>query len=145
MSRAITGARLRPVAALILFAAAGTLAGCGAPHAGRSAAVGPCAQVLPLASATVHRHGRLTLAKVLSGSRRRALLAAAPHSTGTTVGRRIHQPKTCLIVYRDSYRPGEIAAARAAAGRYAILLIRVRHPLLIVALVRDRLPAAVTR
>jgi hypothetical protein len=92
----------------------------------------------------VHRHGRLTLAKVLSASRLRALLATAPHSSGTTIGRRTHQPKTCLIVYRDSYSAGEIAAARASAGRYAILLIRVRHPLLIAALVRDRLPPTAT-
>lgn len=143
MSRSIARARLRPVAASILLAAGAMLTGCGAPHAGRSAAVGPCAQVLPLAFATVHHHGRLTVAKVLSDSALRDLLAVAPRFSGTTIGRGPHHPKSCLIVYRDSYRSHEVGT-RARAGSYAILLVRVRHPLLIAAFVRDRLPPAAT-
>lgn len=132
----------RAAAALALVAIA--LGGCSAPHSGAVANTGPCAQVLPLAHATVGGHGRLLTVKVVKRSSVRKLLMRA--------SRPAHRPharlrrKVCLVVYRGPYRAGAVpAAGPTAAGRYAVLAIRVRHPELVRAAVIDRVPRALLR
>jgi hypothetical protein len=130
-------------------------AACSGPRSGASAttAVSGCAAVLPLARETVHDEGTLILVRRISRSDADALsreLGATPplssrsypgppgpHPPGPSRG-----PKVCLVVYRGSYPKGTITGASppAVAGRYALIVLRVRHPSLERVLVTSRLP-----
>lgn len=130
-------------------------AACSGPRSGASAtsAVSGCAAVLPLAREIVHDEGTLTLVRRISKTDADALsreLGASPpvpprphlgsprpHPPGPS-----RAPKTCLVVYRGNYPRGTITEASppAVAGRYALVVLRLRHPSLERILVTDRLP-----
>jgi hypothetical protein len=150
--------RWRPavVAGLVI---AGTLtAACSGPRSGASATgeVSGCAAVLPLARSIVHDEGTLTEVRRISRSDADALSRelgvnppAPPRSrSGLPSPHRPVRPgwpHACLVVYRGNYPTGTIAGASppAVAGRYALIVLRVRHPSVERILVTDHLPPGV--
>ena len=131
-------------------------AACSGPRSGASATtdVSGCAAVLPLARTIVGDQSTLTLirrinqADVDALARQFAIAPTAsppPHSVrrGFHLPAGTRVPKTCLIVYQGNYPPGAITAASppAVAGRYTLMVLRVRHPSIDRVLVTDRLPA----
>jgi len=151
----------RRLCCLGLLAAA--LGGCSGPHAGapyRSVKedIGSCAAVLPLARDSVGDRGTLvaihplrkgqadaiTRAAGQSPSPRPSRSAAPPAPTGTP--RSSGAPKSpgaCVVAYRGPYLAGQLPSAPRDAGRYAVLILRVRHPVVRQLLVVDRLPPGV--
>ncbi|MFN2533746.1 MAG: hypothetical protein ABR528_00660 [Pseudonocardiaceae bacterium] len=150
--------RWRPavVAGLVI---AGTLtAACSGPRSGASATgeVSGCAAVLPLARSIVHDEGTLTEVRRISRSDADALSRelgvnppAPPRSRGGLPSPhrpvRPGWPHACLVVYRGNYPAGTIAGASppAVAGRYALIVLRVRHPSVERILVANHLPPGV--
>jgi hypothetical protein len=138
------------IAITLAFAAA-----CSGPRNGTSVTsdVSGCAAVLPLARNIVHGHGTLTLIRRINQAdadalaRKLGVTPAAPpqpyadHQPPHPPAR-TRQPKTCLIVYHGSYPQGTITSASppAVAGRYALMVLRVRHPSIDRILVTDALP-----
>ena len=135
-------------------------AGCSGPRSGISAIsdVSSCAAVLPLAHDIVHARGTLTLVRRINNGEvdtitRQLGATASPAVHRTPVRLGIHvfaglrTPKECLVVYHGVYPRGAIAGASppAVAGRYAVLVLRVRHPTVDRIFVVDTLPAAVHR
>jgi len=45
---------------------------------------------------------------------------------------------SCVVAYRGPYRAGQLPLARRAAGRFAVLILRGRHPAVRRLLVVDR-------
>jgi hypothetical protein len=142
------------LAAVFVVAAA-----CSGPRSGASAItdVSGCAAVLPLANQIVHGEGTLTTIRWISKRDADALsrkLGVPPPPPPQPQTRpqprlpRVHHhlrsrwPKACLVVYRGNYPPGAIAGASppALAGRYALLVLRIRHPSIERILVTDRFP-----
>jgi hypothetical protein len=136
---------------LALIAAAAALAGCGAPRSGAVSEIGPCAQVLPLAAAHAPKAARLSSVRALKRGGLRPLIrkldAEVPSGRPPEIRRRRGPPvprKGCLLVYTGHFRPGgELRGP--GPGRYLVLVIRVRHPRLLRAVVVDRLPPAVAK
>jgi hypothetical protein len=148
--------RRAAVAGLVI---AGTLtAACSGPRSGASAtgAVSGCAAVLPLARSIVHDEGTLTEVRRISRNEADALsrqlgvnpaAPVRPHVGQPTPHRPVRPgwPHACLVVYRGSYPVGTIAGASppAVGGHYALIVLRVRHPLVERILITDHLPAGV--
>lgn len=112
--------------------------------------------MLPLARSIVHDEGTLTEVRRISRNDADALsrqLGVNPHAPPRSpIGLpNPHQPvrpdwpRTCLVVYRGDYPLGTIAGASppAVAGRYALIVLRVRHPSVERILVTDHLPPGV--
>jgi hypothetical protein len=111
--------------------------------------------VLPLARSVVHDEGTLTEVRRINRSEADALSRqlgvnpVAPPRSHTPVPN-LHRPTrtpgwphACLVVYRGNYPAGTIAGASppAVAGRYALIVLRVRHPAVDRILVTDHLPS----
>lgn len=145
---------IRVARSLFIAALAGALAGCSVPHAGNSATsdISGCAVVLPLARATVHGQGTLVLVHPLGPREEGQLyreLGAPPQPTPPPgapppppdTGAAAQLPKTCIIVYQGDYRPGSVdGVATTASGKYALIVLRVRHPTVYRVLLVDQLP-----
>ncbi|MBV8996824.1 MAG: hypothetical protein JO287_24665 [Pseudonocardiales bacterium] len=129
---------------------------CSGPRSGASATtdVSGCAAVLPLARTIVHDQGTLTLIRRINQADADALArqfgiastaSPPPHSfrRGFHLPPGTRLPRTCLIVYQGNYPPGAITGASppAVAGRYTLMVLRVRHPSIDRVLVTNRLPA----
>jgi hypothetical protein len=113
--------------------------------------------VLPLASSIVHDEGTLTEVRRISRteadalSRQLGVNPVAPprvHTGVPTPHRPIRPPRwphACLVVYRGDYPAGTIAGASppAVAGRYVLIVLRVRHPAVDRILVTNHLPPGV--
>jgi hypothetical protein len=139
------------VAAALALAVA-VVAGCSGPRSGVSAItdVSGCAAVLPLAREIVHDEGTLVLVRRISErdaltlSRQLAVPPPPPpaRSHHGAHFRWARGTNPCLVVYRGDYPPGSIAGTSppAAGGHYALLVLRVRHPLAERIWVTDRLP-----
>lgn len=139
------------VAAVCVVAAA-----CSGPRSGASALtdVSSCVAVLPLANHIVHDEGTLTEIRLINKRDADAL----SQKLGVPLPPQTHPPQThpqfrwprthhrwgkaCLVVYHGNYPPGTIAGASppAVSGRYALLVLRVRHPSVERILVTDRFP-----
>jgi len=136
------------------------VAACASPGGGASgrADVARCAAVLPLARDVVHGQGVLILVrpvdrKTVDAIAREAGVAAEPtprihsahpaRSNPTT----LPLPRACLVVYEGDFPAGSIPTAlpRSARGRYALIVLRVRHPTVVRVLVADRLPPSARR
>jgi len=149
---------LRRWLGILLIGAA--VAGCASPGGGASgrADVARCAAVLPLAREVVHGEGVLTLVRpvdrktvdAISGElgapdisppRVHPTHPASPNRTSPPL------PRACLVVYRGDYPAGAVAGAPSepARGRYALIVLRVRHPSVVRVLLADRLPASARR
>lgn len=149
----------RPAAVAGLLIACTLAAGCSGPRSGASVTTGVsgCAAVLPLASSIVHDEGTLTEVRRISRNDADALsrqLGVNPQVPPHTHGRLPNPrhpvrpsgwPHACLVVYRGDYPLGTIAGASppAVAGRYALIVLRVRHPSIDRILVTDHLPPGV--
>lgn len=145
------------VAGLVL--ACTVTAACSGPRSGASAIseVSGCAAVLPLANTIVHDEGTLTEVRRISRSeadslsRELGVNPVAPtraHTPRPVPHRPVRPsgwPHACLVVYRGEYPAGTIAGASppAVAGRYALIVLRVRHPAVDRILVTDHLPPGV--
>ncbi len=138
-------------AALAVSATAAMLGACGTPRAGGVSDVAPCAQVLPLTSTVVHGRGHIIAARTLKGHELRTLLGISlkhigngtplTPSTASPSGAPLPPPhKVCVIVYEGDYHAGQVRGAPRTDGRYAILITRVHHPILLRALVLPTLP-----
>lgn len=148
--------RLALVAGLVI---AGILtAACSGPRSGASATgeVSGCAAVLPLARSIVHDEGTLTEVRRISRSdadtlsRELRVKPLAPPRSRSGLPSPHHPvrpgwPHACLVVYRGNYPAGTIAGASppAVGGRYALMVLRVRHPSVERILVTDHLPPGV--
>jgi hypothetical protein len=131
-------------------------AACSGPRSGASATSGVsgCAAVLPLARSVVHDEGTLTDVRRISRNQADALsrqlgvqptAPPRPHPAVPNLHRPVRSPgwpHACLVVYRGNYPAGTIAGASppAVSGRYALIVLRVRHPAVNRVLVTDRLP-----
>jgi hypothetical protein len=132
---------------------------CSGPRSGASATSGVsgCAAVLPLARSVVHDQGTLTEVRRINRSQADALSRqlgvkpVAPPRSRTAAPDLHHRlrspgwPHACLVVYRGNYPAGTIAGAHppAVAGRYALIVLRVRHPAVDRVLVTDHLPPGI--
>jgi hypothetical protein len=149
--------RCLPAAGLVI--ACTLAAACSGPRSGASAmsGVSGCAAVLPLARSVVHDEGTLTEVRRINRSEADALSRqlgvnpVAPPRSHTPVPN-LHRPArtpgwphACLVVYRGNYPAGTIGGASppAVAGRYALIVLRVRHPAVDRILVTDHLPSGV--
>lgn len=150
--------RWRPAVVAGFMIAAILTAACSGPRSGASAIgeVSGCAAVLPLARSIVHDEGALTEVRRISRSDADALSRelgvnppAPPRSRGGLPSPhrpvRPGWPHACLVVYRGNYPAGTIAGASppAVTGRYALIVLRVRHPSVERILVTDHLPPGV--
>jgi hypothetical protein len=136
------------------------VAGCASPGGGASgrADVARCAAVLPLARDVVHGQGVLTLVRPVD----RKTIDAVSRELGVepTPPPRAHPahpaspsrpspplPRACLVVYQGDYPAGAITGALSepARGRYALIVLRVRHPAVVRVLLADRLPPSARR
>ncbi len=151
--------RWRPAVVAGLVIAGILTVACSGPRSGASATgeVSGCAAVLPLARSIVHDEGTLTEVRRINRSQADALsrqlgvrpvapprsrtAVPAPHRPVRSPG----WPHACLVVYRGNYPAGTIAGASppAVAGRYALIVLRVRHPSVERILVTDHLPPGV--
>ncbi|HEY6425045.1 MAG TPA: hypothetical protein VIY28_17755 [Pseudonocardiaceae bacterium] len=147
-------------AGVALALAACSVTACSGPRSGASVTgdVSGCAAVLPLARDIVHGQGTLTVVRRINKADADALTRkvgatspppAPPHATSTPARppARARAPQTCLVVYRGDYPPGAIAGASppAAAGHYALIVLRVRHPAVDRILITDTLPPEIHR
>jgi hypothetical protein len=154
----ITLRRWRAAVLAGLVIACTLTAACSGPRSGASATseVSGCAAVLPLARSIVHDEGTLTEVRRISRTDADALSRAlgvnplAPPRSRTGLPsphRPAHPgwPHACLVVYRGNYPAGTIAGASppAVAGRYALIVLRVRHPSVERIMVTDHLPPGV--
>jgi hypothetical protein len=136
------------------------MAGCASPGGGASgrADVARCAAVLPLARDVVHGQGVLTLVRPVD--RKTVDAISGELGVSPTPAARVHPthpvspnrtspplPRACLVVYRGDYPAGAIAGALPAPGRgrYALIVLRVRHPAVVRVLLADRLPTSARR
>jgi hypothetical protein len=157
------GRRAVPLCALLL---ATVLAGCASPGGGASTNndANRCAAVLPLAREVVHGIGTLTLVRPVSREQVETLTReagvtppspaqhpAVPHPPPTgpqnAAGKPPPGPKTCLVVYQGSFDAAAIQQAQPAGahGRYALIVLWVRHATVDRVLISDTLPAGVHR
>ncbi|MDQ3900904.1 MAG: hypothetical protein M3319_10860 [Actinomycetota bacterium] len=150
--------RWRPAVVAGLVIAGILTVACSGPRSGASATgeVSGCAAVLPLARSIVHDEGTLTEVRRISRSdadalsRELGVKPLAPPRSGSGLPSphrpvRPGWPHACLVVYRGNYPAGTIAGASppAVAGRYALIVLRVRHPSVERILVTDHLPPGV--
>lgn len=138
--RSGTARALPAVLALLVLATA-----CSGPRGGTSvhaltSDVTGCAAALPVARASVPKASALVEVRPLKA-------ATALHVLQTAGGAPLpHQQvrgRLCFVAYRGPYRRGDVPLAPAGHGRYALLLLSVRHPhvlalVLVPALPRER-------
>ena len=142
----LRGSRGRRVitASVVALAVGVGQGGCSVPRGGNSATseIAGCAAVLPLAHDTVHGVGALVVIHSLGRDDAAAIYRelgapplpappppspAVPPPAPPAGGQK--PPKTCVVVYQGDYRPGSVTGADpAATGRYALIIVRVRHP-----------------
>lgn len=143
------------VVAAVVAAVVG-LAGCSVPRGGNSAMneVAGCAAVLPLARDTVHAHGQLVLVHSLGRKDADDLyreIGAPPLPKPTPPSGQpppppdpaagAPLPKTCIVVYQGTFAAGSVTGADAdASGAYALIVLRVRHPIVYRVLLTPTLP-----
>ncbi len=148
----ISAGTARRLCCLGLVAAA--LAGCSGPHAGApyrsvNQDVGSCAAALPLARDSVGDRGTLVAIHPLRKEQAEAITRAAGKTPAPRPSPRAQPPTpekgpgACVIAYRGPYRAGQLPLAPRDAGRYAVLIMRVRHPVVRQLLLVDRLPPGV--
>lgn len=108
-----------------------------------------CAAVLPAALRAVGNHGTLVaLHPVRRGHYDAAVRALgegspkpAPKATHRPASRPpSNLPKACIVAYRGTWRRGELALAPQQSGRFAVVLLTVRHPKVRRLLLTDQLP-----
>lgn len=148
----------RPAVVAGLLIACTLAPACSGPRSGASVTteVSGCAAVLPLASRVVHDEGTLTEVRRISRndadalSRQLGVNPRVPPRSHVGLPNPRHPvrpswPHACLVVYRGDYPLGTIAGASppAVAGRYALIVLRVRHPSVERILVTDHLPPGV--
>lgn len=152
-------ARWRVAAAAGVAAVLVLGAGCAGPRSGTSATSdrGVCASVLPAARDAVHDRGQLVVVRPLRRGQAGRIIRAAggmplarpsPHPEppgAATSSAQPGMPRSCLVVYRGDYPAGSIAASPAGHGRYAVIVLGVRHATVLRVLLVDALPPAVRR
>jgi hypothetical protein len=140
------------VVALLLFG--GATAGCSGPRGGSSlhaitSQVSACAAALPVARSAVSGRGLLVSIHPLRRGQADRIVRAltrlpSPSSPTSTTSRGqglALNGVACVLVYRGPYKPGEVRGTNLARGRYALLIVRVRHPQVLSAFVLDHLPS----
>ncbi len=130
------------------------LTGCVGPHGGVGDRlverdVDACAAVLPLALQSVGGRGRLVAIRPLrkgedSAILREAGIQTSPLPTPDPV-KTSKETKGCAIAYQGSYDAARLKGAFGGTGRFAVVLVRVRHPEVRAVLVTDTLPKDVKR
>jgi hypothetical protein len=148
------------IAGVLSVVVLGAQMGCSGPRGGSSlhsltSQVNSCAVTLPLARTTVSQRGRLvTIHPLRHGQADRiartveGLLSKRPSGSPTVAPpattRATHAPPlsavACVVVYRGPYRRGDVAGAEQQRGRYALLIVRVRHPAVLRVFLVDQLP-----
>jgi len=146
--------RLPAAAAVALAVVAALVAGCGEPRSGAVSETGACAQVIPLATARAGKDARLVSVHALKRGQLRPLIEAIDAEVPSARPPRPKRPrvpvasrlprKGCVMIYRGSFTPGGEFRG-PGPGRYLVLVIRVRHPRLLRALVVQHLPRAVSK
>lgn len=162
MSPSVRPARPRPSAGRVLATSLCALAlatsGCASlhfSHAGRTAA---CAEALPAAFSAVQQHGSLVGFRVVNGPQLRALYLALTPVTQRHIRARRHAAfgpgqlitstnrKACLAVFHGSYTAHDVRGAPPSdSGKYAVLVIFVRHATVVRARLVNTLPPLVKR
>ena len=163
--RAIARAAL-PAALAVSVAV--TVAGCQPLHFSHPGRTAACAVALPQALNAVGGRGRLVGFRVVKGRALhglfvalapplgpRAQAAQAAQARRRRLLRERNSPpapagepraKVCMVVYTGAYGPGSVASAPPGdRGRYAVLVIFVRHAAIVRARLLDTLPPAVKR
>jgi hypothetical protein len=145
---------VRLVAAVAAVVLAALAAGCGEPRSGAVSETGPCAQVIPLARAHAGKDARLVSVHALKRGQLRPLIEAIDTEVPSARPPRPRRPrvpparelprKGCVMIYRGSFTPGGQLRG-PGPGRYLVLVIRVKHPRLLRALVVEHLPRAVSK
>lgn len=141
-----------------------TVIGCSGPRGGSSlhsltSQVNSCAATLPLARTTVSGRGRLVvihplrrgqadnIVRTVERLTKQARPRPGPTPVATTAP--VHPPgphpptlsaTACVVVYRGPYQRAQVAGVAQEHGRYALLIIRVRHPAVLRGYLLDRLP-----
>lgn len=128
-------AHLRPRTAVgVGLAALGIAAtGCSGSRSYSRFTSDACAATLPVAQAAVHGPGRLVAIRPFQRAELKRYFGITPrpapggnpppaNPAPTT------QPRACLVVFRGVFAAESVAGAGQQAGRYALVLVRVRAP-----------------
>ncbi|MGI8920820.1 MAG: hypothetical protein ACR2HD_03980 [Solirubrobacteraceae bacterium] len=157
------GALVAALAAILAL-----VSGCAGLHFNRPGRTAACAEALPVAYSAVHARGQLVGFRVINGRQLRTIyLALTPpaqrrpprlrhlHVGGAhrraTPARGQPRPanpnrKACLAVFKGNYTTSDVNGAPPSdRGRYAVLVIFVRHAGLVRARLIDKLPTAVKK
>ncbi len=154
------GRRLSSTRRTVLLAAAtlAALTACSGPRGGLplnavSRDAGSCAAVLPLAQDSVGHRGTLIAIHPLHRGEADTILRAMGHSpapgpahprqTAPPSHHPANLPKTCVVAYQGAFTAGEVALAPTEHGRYAVVILNVRHPAVRQLVLTDRLPPGV--
>lgn len=162
MSPSIRPAGPRPSAgralATGLCALALATSGCAGLHFSHASRTAACAEALPAAFSTVHQRGSLVGFRVVNGPQLRALYLALTPVAQRRVRARRHgafgprelipntNRKACLAVFHGSYTAHQVLGAPPGdSGKYAVLVIFVRHATVVRARLVNTLPPLVKR
>jgi hypothetical protein len=138
-----------PAAALAAVLALAGLAACVTPHNSLGTASSSCFQGVPVATAAVHKKGKLVGVRAVSGSTARAVLegrtpAPDPTTTSTTTaGANPRLRGVCLFAFKGSYAAADVDHLRPGGqqrGQYAVVAVTVRTVRPIATVLADKLP-----
>jgi hypothetical protein len=89
-----------------------------------------CASTLPTAGTAVHGRGRLTTIRPFHRAelKRYFGITPSPVPTPSPSPTAPGQPRACLVVFRGPFAAGTVTGAEQQAGRFALVLVRVRSP-----------------
>jgi hypothetical protein len=119
------------------------LAACGGPlHGLTTFTPVACVVTLPAAKAAVGGHGKLIAVKPFHRQDLEPVFHVEPrHPVPTRNPLLTPTLRVCLVVYQDDYQPGSVLGAPAGStGTYAMLLVRIHHPRVLLVRLVDVLP-----
>lgn len=144
------GSRVR-VTALAAAVGLSALTACVTPHNGLGTASSSCFQGIPVATAAVHKNGKLVGVRAVSGATARAVLegrlpSEPPTTTSTTSAGATTGPRlrgVCLFAFKGTYVATGVDHVRPGSpqrGHYAIVAVTVRTARPIAVVLADKLP-----
>lgn len=119
------------------------VSGCSGSHSYTRFTSDACASTLPAAGAAVHGQGRLVTVRPFRRAELQRYFGVAPRPLPSGSPRRAPdpaQPRACLVVFRGPFAAGSVAGADQQAGRFALVLVRVRSPQVLLTRVADDYP-----
>ncbi len=101
-----------------------------------------CASTLPAAGTAVHDRGHLTMIRPFHRSELKRYFGITPRPvpTSSRSPSAPGEPRACLVVFRGPFAAGTVTGAQQRAGRFALVLVRVRPPRVLRVRLSDTVP-----